>query len=123
MRRRCTIGATGYYGWSGQPGRKVRHLLERRERSPIALAGIWTPGRAEGELGTFALITCEPNAIACAVHDRMPVILETDAALERRLSVDEHGADEGAGLPVAASEQILVATSPMVVGSSQGRLF
>lgn len=99
-RRRCVLGATGYYEWSGEPGRKVRHLFERRDRAPIALAGIWTPARIEGELGTFALMTCEPNTVARAVHDRMPVILESDAAIERWLSTEELRPDEGVTLLV-----------------------
>lgn len=121
--RRCVIGATGYYEWSGHPGHKVKHLFERRDHSPLALAGIWTPPRAAGEPGTFALMTCEPNALARAVHDRMPVILETDAALERWLSPTDLGPDEGAKLLVPASEELLVATPPAAVGSGQGSLF
>jgi len=119
---RCVVAVTGYYEWSGEPRRKVRHLFERPGPGIIRLAGLWVPGRS-AEPGTFALMTCEPNAVARAVHDRMPVILESDDALTRWLSPAELGPGELSDLLVPCSEGFLVADPPAAPASAQGVLF
>src|SRR3972149_5552724 len=57
-RRRCLIPATGFYEWQRTEGR----------------------GRAlaEGQAATCRILTTEPNDLARAVHDRMPVIVRPE---------------------------------------------
>lgn len=70
--RRCIVPASGYFEWQKMPdGTKQPFYFERSDGNPIAFAGIW-----EGE--TVATITTTPNREAAAVHDRMPVILESE---------------------------------------------
>ncbi len=70
--RRCIVPASGYFEWKKLPdGKRQPYYFQRRDGRMIAFAGIW-----EGQ--TVATLTTEPNAEAAAVHDRMPVILETE---------------------------------------------
>lgn len=72
LRRRCIEFADGFYEWnSGQP-----HYFTLRSGEPFAFAGLW-----ESENGSACcdLVTCPPNALVAPVHDRMPVILRSDA--------------------------------------------
>lgn len=119
---RCVVAVTGYYEWSGQPKHKLRHLFEKPTPGILRLAGIWVPPRANRE-GSFALMTCEPNEVARAVHDRMPVILEHDDALLRWLAPDELEAGELRDLLVPCSNELLVAHPPLAKAALQGSLF
>lgn len=79
-RRRCLIPADGFYEWAVVGGRKVPHFFRLRSRAPFGFAGIWTAAtdKAGERIGTFALVTCEPNDVVRPVHDRMPVIIARD---------------------------------------------
>jgi putative SOS response-associated peptidase YedK len=70
--RRCLVPATGFYEWKREGGAKIPHFIRRRDRRPLALAGLW-----EGE--AFTLVTCPPNALMATLHDRMPVLLPPEA--------------------------------------------
>lgn len=72
VRRRCIEFADGFYEWKER--RPYYYTL--RSGEPFAFAGLWEP-----ENGTAAcdIVTCTPNALVAAVHDRMPVILRRDA--------------------------------------------
>ena len=61
-KRRCLIPADGFYEWTGP----------KEARQPIP--DVWQR--------TFTIITTEPNSLVREVHDRMPVILDGDAADE-----------------------------------------
>lgn len=73
---RCLLLADGWYEWQKpedprQPRRPVRFTLRGGE--PFCFAGLWTAG-------TCTIVTCEANALARPVHDRMPVALTDPAA-------------------------------------------
>ncbi|HOX42231.1 MAG TPA: SOS response-associated peptidase [Myxococcota bacterium] len=74
--RRCLVPADGFYEWrrEGQGRRAVKqaYFIRRRDRRPLALAGLW-----EGE--SFTVVTCAPNALMAPIHDRMPVLLPPEA--------------------------------------------
>ena len=73
VRRRCVEFADGFYEWqAGQP-----YYYTLRSGEPFAFAGLWAP--QNGGVAGCDLITCPPNALVAAVHDRMPVILRRDA--------------------------------------------
>ena len=70
---RCVIFADGFYEWRDR--KPVRFTL--RSAEPFAFAGVWAAVR-EGP-PACAIVTCEPNELVRAVHDRMPVIVPADA--------------------------------------------
>lgn len=74
--RRCIVPASGYYEWRKLPnGTRQPYFFTRKDRLPIAFAGLWNPGDPK----SVATITTEPNAEASAVHHRMPVLIGRNA--------------------------------------------
>lgn len=79
--RRALQIADGYYEWlkaerRDQPRQPI--LFRVDGGIPFAFAALWAPARIKGEhIESVTLLTCDAssNAIAAAVHDRMPVIL------------------------------------------------
>ena len=73
--------ATGFFGWQKLGGAKQPFHIQRADRRLFAFAGIWD----EVVLGdgsaieAFAILTTEPNRIMSPIHDRMPVILGSEA--------------------------------------------
>ncbi|WP_212525428.1 SOS response-associated peptidase [Actibacterium sp. MT2.3-13A] len=76
--RRCLIPASGFYEWSkGAGGARLPWYIHRADGAPLAFAGVWQDWEREGErLTTCAIVTTAANAPMCAVHHRMPVIVE-----------------------------------------------
>lgn len=78
-RRRCLVPVDNFFEWKGRTGQKGRppYAIAMKDRSPFAIAGIWTGYQAaEGEWQhTFAVLTCPANDIVGEIHDRMPVII------------------------------------------------
>ena len=68
--RRCIVPATGYFEWKKLPDGTKQPFYFTREDT-LAFAAIW-----EGE--TVVTITTEPNKEAAQVHNRMPVILDSE---------------------------------------------
>lgn len=81
--RRALLPVDGFYEWKAIKGEKVKQpfALAMRDRSPFTIAAIWEK-RRNPETGeawkTFAVITCEANALVGEIHDRMPVIIAPD---------------------------------------------
>lgn len=79
--RRCLVIVDGYYEWQEGPTGRRPFRFERRDREPFALAGIWD--RWEGTddtLETVAVLTADATDTIRDIHDRMPVILDDEAA-------------------------------------------
>lgn len=82
--RRCLIPIDGFYEWQALEGgkRKQPYAIRRRDRAPMALAGLWErwPG-PKGQslppqpLQTATIVTTTANAVLKPLHDRMPVVL------------------------------------------------
>jgi putative SOS response-associated peptidase YedK len=71
-KHRCLIPADGFYEWTvGSDGKKQPIHLHRPDYELFAFAGLWT-SRTDDHHG-------QPNELVAPVHDRMPVILPTDA--------------------------------------------
>jgi putative SOS response-associated peptidase YedK len=70
--RRCIEFADGFYEW--REGRPFYFTL--RSGEPFAFAGLWEPGDG---IASCDVVTCRPNSLVAAVHDRMPVMLSGDA--------------------------------------------
>jgi putative SOS response-associated peptidase YedK len=82
-RHRCLIPADGFYEWTvGSDGKKQPIHFHLPDYAIFAFAGLWTV-RTDGETGevieSCTIITTAPNELVAPVHDRMPVILPTDA--------------------------------------------
>jgi putative SOS response-associated peptidase YedK len=81
--RRALQLADGYFEWlkpesgSRSEPRQPFHF-QVDGGIPFAFASLWTPAKVAGEwIESVTLLTCDsqPNPIAAAIHDRMPVIL------------------------------------------------
>src|SRR6478735_1979413 len=79
--RRCLILADGFYEWRAEGKHKQPFLLQRSDRRPFAFAGIWQELLLQsGELvPSAAILTTTPRGVAAQVHDRMPLILPSEA--------------------------------------------
>ncbi|MDR2569545.1 MAG: SOS response-associated peptidase [Oscillospiraceae bacterium] len=55
--------------------KKVKHLIKDKNGNLLFMAGLWRDGKKGKE---FVIITKEPVGDVANIHDRMPVILETD---------------------------------------------
>ena len=90
-RRRCIVPASYYFEWDHVPyvpygengkslptsSRRVGHkyAIQPKDESVTWLAGLY---RIEDGYPHFAVLTREPEGAVREIHDRMPVILETD---------------------------------------------
>jgi putative SOS response-associated peptidase YedK len=79
--KRCLVPINGFFEWKdiyGTGKNKQPYAIAMKSGAPFALAGIWSSRRAPEtglDLKTFAIVTCSPNDMMAAIHDRMPVIL------------------------------------------------
>lgn len=74
--RRCIIPADGFYEWQKQETGKQPFNIRRRDRAPMGFAGLWEEWGAD-RLHSFTIITTTANDAVKALHDRMPVILDS----------------------------------------------
>src|SRR5271169_1964679 len=79
--RRCLIPADGFYEWQKTGKEKQPYCFEVADGELFALAGIWDRWRDPDSniVETCSILTTSPNAVTSVVHDRMPVILDTDS--------------------------------------------
>lgn len=74
-RRRCLVPIDAFYEWKAGEGTHQRYCIRRRDGEPFMLAGLWDEWQGRRNL---VLMTTDPNRTMRAVHDRMPVIVESD---------------------------------------------
>lgn len=78
-RGRALVPADGWYEWlraedPRRPRQPFRFVVD--DGAPFAFAGLWTQAVIDGEpVASVTILTCPPNRVAAAVHDRMPVVL------------------------------------------------
>jgi putative SOS response-associated peptidase YedK len=69
---RCLVPVTSFMEWGGVKGARTQHWFSVPSAPVFAFAGIWR----DSEVASFAFMTCDPNPLVGAVHDKaMPVIL------------------------------------------------
>lgn len=75
---RCLVPATSFMEWGkgvDAGGKRIRLSVSCSDQPLFAFAGVWK----DSEIPTFALLTCEPNALVRAeAKQSMPVILPPD---------------------------------------------
>jgi putative SOS response-associated peptidase YedK len=82
-RRRCLIPADAFYEWQRRPAGRLAYAVRRRDRRPMAFAGLWEvwrdPSQPEAELlRTCAIVTTRANELMAPIHDRIPVVLASE---------------------------------------------
>ncbi len=80
-KRRCLIPASGYYEWHTTPEGKQPYYFTRRDGAVMTFAGIqdaWNDPDSGQRIRSSTMLITEPNKIAAEIHDRMPVILESE---------------------------------------------
>lgn len=91
--RRCIVPATSFCEPNGDVKPATWHwfaLKGRERRPPFAFAGIWRrhrgPLKKDGpsvDLDVYAFLTTTPNPLVATInHERMPVMLTSEAAFE-----------------------------------------
>ncbi len=74
--QRCLVITDGFYEW--KKPEKQPYAIAMSDDSLMVMAGLWDEWKDKrtGErVRSCTIITCLPNAVAGALHDRMPVIL------------------------------------------------
>jgi putative SOS response-associated peptidase YedK len=76
--RRCLVPADAFYEWSRTGKAKQPYCFEVNEGELFAFAGLWDRWKNQSGswVETCSILTTTPNAVASAVHDRMPVIID-----------------------------------------------
>jgi len=76
LENRCIIPASAYYEWRDTglqtPTRKLKNRISIDGLESFSMAGLIDNNR-------FTIITCEPTPAIAHIHNRMPVILSTEA--------------------------------------------
>jgi putative SOS response-associated peptidase YedK len=114
-KRRCLVPADGFYEWLALEGQRHPFHIRRRDRRPLAFAGLWSRWQPERAVpvDSFTILTCPPSDVVRPLHDRMPVILspaswpvwlgdDTEAEALRALLVPWAG-DELEAVPVSSA--------------------
>jgi putative SOS response-associated peptidase YedK len=69
---RCLVVADGFYEWRSLGEKKYPYLIERQDKAPMVMAGIYDS--TDG----CAIITAPSQGVVAALHDRMPLVLQPD---------------------------------------------
>ena len=117
--RRALLLADGFYEWLKPEDRRQPRVPFRftlADGAPFAFAGLWTPGRLDGEpIETATMLTTAANAVVAPVHDRMPVILSGPEAEAAWLSPEiDAAAAKALCVPLAAERMIATPANPLV---------
>jgi len=79
--RRCLVIADSFYEWKRRGREKIPFRILPADGSLLVMAGIWekwhNPETAE-ITQSFAIITGAPNAEMKVLHDRMPMLLQSE---------------------------------------------
>ncbi len=76
--------ADGWYEWTGEKGNKQPWYISPKDEAPILMAGItaWEPGKDVLAETGFAIVTDDAAGGMVDIHDRRPICLNPDDALE-----------------------------------------
>lgn len=96
--KRCLVLADSFYEWQKKDGKKIPHRIFPADGSLLVMAGIWSTWRDKNSPATdpvhsYSIITGAPNAEMEPIHDRMPMLLQTEAEQSAWLDLDAPLAD------------------------------
>lgn len=79
--RRCIIPASGFYEWRKVGSRKCPYYVYMADEGFMPFAGLWEVWKSpEGQvIETCTILTTSANATVTKLHDRMPVILQSES--------------------------------------------
>ncbi|KAF9451316.1 DUF159-domain-containing protein [Macrolepiota fuliginosa MF-IS2] len=84
--KRCVIPCQGYYEWLTKGKHKIPHYTKRKDGGLMLLAGLYDSTIIEGRtLWTFTIVTTDANNDFSWLHDRQPVILSSNEAVNEWL--------------------------------------
>lgn len=90
-KRRCIIFADSFYEWKTVNQQKTPYRILTKNNKTFAMAGLWDRNEYNGrEIVTCTILTTVANPVVKQIHDRMPVILENDEAVEIWLNTKEY---------------------------------
>jgi len=72
---RCIVPMNGFYEFSGPKGSKSAHYFHPKSTGLWGAAGIYSKVSPNEGMGSFSIITTDPNSMVENVHDRMPAFL------------------------------------------------
>ena len=80
-RRRCLVPVDGSYEWRRDGDAKIPHWFHPSAGSPVAFGGIWESWSRPGKepKHTFAILTTAANEDVLGIHDRMPLVISSQA--------------------------------------------
>lgn len=79
-KRRCLIFADGFYEWERMGKISQPYYFHMKDGAPFAFAGIWDRWHHNDRtITTCAIITTTANQLLATIHNRMPVILGSEA--------------------------------------------
>lgn len=110
---RCVVPADGFFEWTAEGKQRFPTWFHRPDKQVFGFAGLFTSVRLPGEAEpttTFTIITTSPNTVVAQVHDRMPVILTDDDAIDEWL-YPKQAPERLQSLLVPAPDTFLATTS------------
>ncbi|MEH6662845.1 MAG: SOS response-associated peptidase [Parasphingorhabdus sp.] len=72
---RCIIMVSGFYEWQRDGATRIPFKVERGDKQPMLLAGLWTHNDRLA-IDSYAVITTAAPESFTPIHDRAPAILE-----------------------------------------------
>lgn len=87
-RKRCAVICQGYYEWLAKGKDKLPHFTKYEDGKLMLMAGLYDEVILEGQtekLSTFTIVTTSASKDFSWLHERQPVFLSTNDALERWL--------------------------------------
>jgi len=82
---RCAVVANGYFEWTTEGGKKKPHFVHHKDKPLMVMAGLY---EKHGDEFHYAVITTRCAKDIGWLHDRMPVILDTEEKIDLWISGD-----------------------------------
>jgi putative SOS response-associated peptidase YedK len=76
--QRCLVVTDGFYEWKKITDKEKQPYTIAMTDGMMVMAGLWSrwkDPKSGGEVLSCTILTCAPNDVMAALHDRMPVIL------------------------------------------------
>ena len=110
-RRRCLLPIDNFFEWKAIKGQRTKqpYAIAMKSGEPLALAAIWEnwrPPNSDAWLRTFCVLTTNSNEVVSDIHDRMPVIIPTDAYDRWLANIEPDPRDLLVPLPVRADDDV-----------------